>query len=146
MIHTANDVNNALCEVKLGFDSISINLQSTTRYQLAIGASINLLEQTVRHSSYFSYFGLIWWQTDKKTRLINSCKDLFTWTKLPNVWLIIGYDNRPIFNIKVNGISNTRYFAQLANANWNRLKFWFWDSYVDINLLTTNQDDAIIRK
>ena len=51
----------------------------------------------------FEYFVLIWWQTDKKKQAIlkQSCKDLFIWTELPIVWLIIGSDN--IFNIEVNG-------------------------------------------
>ena len=49
----------------------------------------------------FAYFVLIWWQTDEKQEIPKqSCKDLFIWTELPIVWLIIGSDN--IFNIDVN--------------------------------------------
>ena len=49
----------------------------------------------------FGYSVLGWWQTDKKQKILKqSCKDLFIWTELPIVWLIIGSDN--IFNIEVN--------------------------------------------
>ncbi len=51
----------------------------------------------------FGYFVLIWWQTDKKHEILKQgCKDLFIWTELPIVWLIIWSDN--IFNIEVNGV------------------------------------------
>ncbi len=62
----------------------------------------------------FGYFVLILWQTDKKQEILKqSCRDLFIWTELPIVWLIIGSDN--VFNIQVNGAS-THYCAQLAKA------------------------------
>ena len=40
----------------------------------------------------FGYFVLIWWQTDKNNKLKQRCKDLFIWTELPVVLLIIGSD------------------------------------------------------
>ncbi len=50
----------------------------------------------------FGYFVLIWRQTDNKTlkKSWNRVKDLFIWTELPIVWLIIRFVN--IFNIEVN--------------------------------------------
>ncbi len=51
----------------------------------------------------FGYFVLIWWQTDKKQEILKqSCKDLFIWSKLPIVWLIIGSDN--IFIVVAMGL------------------------------------------
>ncbi len=73
------------------------------------------------------YFVLILWQTDNSKREIlkQSCKNLFIWTELPIIWLIIGSD---IFNIELRSqwsISNTRYCAQhLKLPHRKRLKFW----------------------
>ncbi len=50
----------------------------------------------------FGYFVLIWCKLIKKQETLKeTCKELFIWTELPIVWLIIGSDN--IFNIEVNG-------------------------------------------
>ena len=72
----------------------------------------------------FGYFVLIWWQTDKKQE--NFEAEL----------------QQPDCQWSIN---NTHYCAQLANAKNNnnnkrriyRLKFWIWDSYLDIYLLMT---------
>ena len=57
-----------------------------------------------------------------------SYKDLFTWTELPIVWLIIGSNN--IFkHIRQWSISNTNNCAELTNANSE------WAKILDLRLL-----------
>ncbi len=57
----------------------------------------------------------IWWQTDKKKILKQSCKDLLVWTELPIVWSIVGSDN--IFNIEVNGALAIHVHVIVHNQN-----------------------------
>ncbi len=72
---------------------------------------------------FFFFFVLIWWQTDKKQEILKqSCKDLFIWTELPIVWIIIGSDN--IFNIEVNGVLAMHVIVHNSlTENRNKLKF-----------------------
>ncbi len=65
---------------------------------------------------------MIWWQIDKKQEILKqSCKDLFIWTELPIVWLIIGSDN--IFNIDVNGALAIHILMQNSlMQNWKKAK------------------------
>ena len=64
----------------------------------------------------FGYSVLILWQTDKKQQILKQRnKDLFIWTELLIVWLIIG--SNYIFQHRSQwSISNTRYCAEIANA------------------------------
>ncbi len=64
----------------------------------------------------------------KRKILKQSCKDLFIWTELPNVWLIIGSNN--IFNIDPLAIDVIVHNS--ITQNWNTLT-----SYVDIYFLMT---------
>ena len=76
-------------------------------------------------------FVLIWWQTyQKQETLKQNCENLFIWTELPILFvcLIIGSDN--IFNIEVNVIVHNSLMQ-----NWNNLKFWISDSFLNIYLL-----------
>ncbi len=96
--------------------------------------------------SYFDYFVLIWWQTDKKQQIPNqSCKDLFIWIGQPIVWLIIG--SGKLFNKEVNGAFSIHVIVHtLLTQNRNRLKVWIKDSYVDFHLLMTQKDHAKIKE
>ena len=71
----------------------------------------------------FDYFVLIWRQTDKKQEIQKqSSKDLFIWTLLPILWLIIGLDN--IFDIEVDGtLAICVIVHNSLTQNQNRLKF-----------------------
>ena len=82
----------------------------------------------------FGYFVLIWWQTDKNQEILkHCCKNLIIWTNLPIAWLIIGSDN--IFNMEVNNgaLAILMIVHNSLSQNWNRLKFWILDSYMDIS-------------
>ncbi len=73
----------------------------------------------------FGYFVLICWQTDKKQEILKqSFKDLFIWTELPIIWLIIRSDSN--FNIEVNGALEIHVIVHnLLTQNLNRLNFEF---------------------
>ncbi len=70
----------------------------------------------------FGYFALIWWQIDKKQEILKwSCKDLFVWTELLIILLIIGSDN----NIEVNGAFAIHIIVHnTLIQNRKRLTFW----------------------
>ena len=93
----------------------------------------------------FGYFVLIWWQIIKKQEILKkSCKDLFIWTELTIIWLIIGSDN--VFKIEVNRALAIHVIVHNSQTqNWNRLKLdlRFVCGYL---LIDDIKDDAKIRE
>ena len=95
--------------------------------QILCGGSVKILD--------FTYFVLIWWQTDKKQEILKqSCKGLFIMDRTAIFFgLIIGSDN--IFNMEVSGaLAIYAIVHNLLTENRNMLKFWISDSYVDFYL------------
>ncbi len=104
--------------------SVMGNVSSRTRRYVKVLFPDFSVDLRAAENVRFGYFALIWWQTDKKQEILKqSCEDLFIWTKLPIVWLIIGSDN--IFNIEVNGTLAIHFFVHYSlTQNQNKLKFW----------------------